>query len=148
MSKNWNVKLFLHTIRCSQSFSNVITALDTILYWIRGLQSILNVFLLLKADFSESEKCRKWSNVHFHPKLLFQLLSFFHHSFVFYLNADFSESEKCRKWSKTIFFFMSRSRYFKMVKCWNFIIFQKTTVFLIKICHTFIFRNCDLREGF
>ena len=43
------LKLLLHTIRCLQSFSSVITAVDTILYWIRGLHSILNVFLLLKA---------------------------------------------------------------------------------------------------
>ena len=63
--KSETLKLIFHTIRCLQSFSNVIPALDTILYWIRGLQSILNVFSLLKADFSESEKCRKWSKTSF-----------------------------------------------------------------------------------
>ena len=94
----------------------------------------------------------------------FNFFLFFYHSFVFYhfykirglqsilnvfslLNADFSESEKCCKWSKTIFFFMLRSRYFKMVKCWNFSKFPKTTVFLIKKCNTFIFRNCKLIEN-
>ena len=94
----------------------------------------------------------------------FNFFLFFYHSFVIYhfykirglqsilnvfslLNADFSESEKCCKWSKTIFFFMLRSRYFKMVKCWNFAKFPKTTVFLIKKCNTFIFRNCKLIEN-
>ena len=58
--------LFLPKIVFSSYHPLFITLLYfTIFYIIRGLQSILNVFSLLNADFSESEKCRKWSKTTF-----------------------------------------------------------------------------------
>jgi len=64
--ETWLEMIIFTQIALSMSFSYFITLLYfTIFYIIRGLQSILNVFSLLNADFSESEKCRKWSKTTF-----------------------------------------------------------------------------------